>query len=138
MDIVSDNSLSQDRSAAVDAPLAVRSGRVRKPTPALLAVKGVNGQSIPARRFREIATALADDCGGPDKLSAPTIAKIRQAASMTVKLEDMTAKTVAGEDVDLEQLTRLSNVLSRALRDLGMKKRAIAALPRPWEIGPGG
>jgi hypothetical protein len=43
---------------------------------------------------------------------------------MTVKLEDMTTKAVAGEDVDLEQLTRFSNVLGRELQRLGIRKPA--------------
>jgi hypothetical protein len=51
------------------------------------------------------------------------MALIRRAANMTVTLEDMTTKAVAGEDVDLEQLTRFSNVLGRELHRLGIRKR---------------
>jgi hypothetical protein len=124
-------------SEVVTAPLVGRSvadakpRRVRRPTPALLAVRGVNGQSIPARRFREIAISLADDCGGVDKLSAPTRAMIRQAGSLMVKLEDMSTKAVAGEEIDDEQLVRLTNVLNRMLHRLGLKKTAPPKGPTP-------
>jgi hypothetical protein len=96
--------------------------RVRKTTPPLLVVRGMNSQSLSARQYRKIALGLADEFGGQDKLSAPTMALIRQAASMTVTLEDMTTKAVAGEAVDMEQLTRLSNVLGRTLHRLGLRK----------------
>jgi hypothetical protein len=91
----------------------------------------MNGNSVSARQYREIALALADEAGGLDKLSAPTMASIRRAANMTVKLEDMTTKAVAGEDVDLEQLTRFSNVLGRELQRLGIKKRVGRKLTVP-------
>jgi hypothetical protein len=129
MDIAASSSIELPTSLHSNASSAPR--RIRKPTPRVLAVKGMHGQSIPARRFREIATALADDCGGVDKLSAPTAALIRRAASMTVTLEEMTTKAVAGEDVDLEQMTRLSNVLNRAMQQLGLRKRGVPKLTVP-------
>jgi hypothetical protein len=117
---------SPDRPALVRQTAAAdaRPRRVREPMHPLLVVRGMNGNSVSARQYREIALALADEAGGLDKLTAPTMASIRRAANMTVKLEDMTSKAVAGEDVDLEQLTRFSNVLGRELHRLGIKKRA--------------
>ncbi len=78
-----------------------------------------------ARRYRDVAMALADDCGGQDKLSEPSKILVRQAAAMTVQVEGLQSKIVAGEDVDMEQMTRLANVLGRTLQRLGLKK------PRP-------
>ena len=75
-----------------------------------------------ARRYREIAVAIADDLGGPDKLSEPTKILVRQAASLTLQVEALQSKIVAGEDVDAEQLVRLSNVLGRTLARLGLKR----------------
>jgi hypothetical protein len=116
---------SPDRSALVRQSSAAdaQPRRIREPMHPLLVVRGMNGNSVSARQYREIATALADEAGGLDKLTAPTMASIRRAANMTVKLEDMTTKAVAGADVDLEQLTRFSNVLGRELQRLGIKKR---------------
>jgi hypothetical protein len=59
------------------------------------------------------------------------MALIRRAANMTVTLEDMTTKAVAGEDVDLEQLTRFSNVLGRELQRLGIRKQVGRKLSVP-------
>ena len=75
-----------------------------------------------ARRYRDIAIALADDLGGQDRISEPSKILVRQAAALTVQVEVLQSKIVAGEDVNLEQLTRLSNVLGRTLQRLGLRK----------------
>jgi len=120
-----------------DAPLADRSAtggkptRVRKPTPRLLALTGVNGASIRARRFRELVLSLADDCGGPDCLSAATANMCRQAAAIMLDLEEMSERVVRGDPVDHEQQVRLSNSLHRLLGKLGLKKRPEQKLSVP-------
>jgi hypothetical protein len=122
-----DRSAPARQSSAADA----QPRRVRAPMHPLLVVRGMNGNSVSARQYREIALALADEAGGLDKLTAPTMASIRQAANMSVQLGHMTSKAVAGEAVDLEQLTRLSNVLGRTLQRLGIKKRVGRKLTVP-------
>ena len=114
---------SLDSEQPVPRPLTVRSAVTNDP----LMLRGVDGRSMVARRYRDVAIALADDLGGQDKLSEPTKILVRQAAAMTVQVEAIQAKIVAGEDIDLEQLTRLSNVLGRTLQRLGLKKGA----PKP-------
>jgi hypothetical protein len=95
-----------------------------------LAIRGVDGRSAEARRYRDVAIALADDLGGQDKLTEPAKILVKHAAAVTVQVEALQSKIVAGEDVDLEQLTRLSNVLGRTLQRLGLKK------PRPAPSSP--
>lgn len=114
--------LSESRAIARRPP-TVRAAVTNDP----LALRGVDGRSVAARRYRDVAIALADDLGGQDRLSEPTKILVRQAAALTVQVEGLQARIVAGHDVDLEQLTRLSNVLGRTLQRLGLKKPA----PRP-------
>ena len=111
-------------------PLTIRSKITNDP----LAVRGVDGRSMAARRYRDVAIAIADDLGGQDLLSEPSKILVRQAAGMTVAVEDLSAKVVAGEDVNLEQLTRLSNVLGRTLQRLGLKKPAAPRGPTLGEL----
>jgi hypothetical protein len=99
-------------------PLTIRSAITNDP----LALRNVDGRTRAARRYRDICIALADDLGGQDKLSEPTKILVRQAAALTVQTEALQSKIVAGEDVDTEQLVRLSNVQSRTLARLGLKK----------------
>ena len=107
-----------DSASSVSRPLTVRSALTNDP----LALRGVDGRSVVARRYRDVAIGLADDLGGQDKLSEPSKILVRQAAALTVQVETLQAKIVSGEDVNLEQLTRLSNVLGRTLQRLGLKK----------------
>jgi hypothetical protein len=95
-----------------------------------LMLRGVDGRSVIARRYRDLAIALADDLGGQDKLSEPSKILVRQAAALTVQVEGLQTMIVSGEEVNLEQLTRLSNVLGRTLQRLGLRKpRARPASP---------
>jgi hypothetical protein len=84
----------------------------------------MNGNSLRARRYRDVAVALAADLGGQDNLSEPSRILVRQVAALTV----------AGEDIDLEQLTRLSNVLGRTLHRLGLKKKSVPMGPTLAEV----
>jgi hypothetical protein len=93
-------------------------------TPLVPRLRGVNGNSLGSRRFREVAMALADDHGGPDALDEPTRVLIRQAAGLTVEAENMQRSIARGEAVNHENLVRLSNVLGRTLQRLGIRKRA--------------
>jgi hypothetical protein len=96
-----------------------------------LLLRGVDGRSVIARRYRDVAIALADNLGGQDKLSEPRKILIRQASALTVQVEGLQSKIVSGHDVDLEQLTRLSNGLGRTLSRLGVRKRADRKLSVP-------
>jgi hypothetical protein len=130
MDIAASSSAnqphSQSSSRVAPRPLTVRSALTNDP----LLLRGVDGRSVEARRYRDVAIALADDLGGQDKLSEPSKILVRQAAAMTVQVESLQSKIVSGQDVNLEQLTRLSNVLGRTLQRLGLKK------PRARPTGP--
>jgi hypothetical protein len=105
-------------------PLTVRSALTNDP----LKLRGIDGRSVDARRYHDVAIALADDLGGQDKLNESSKILVRQAAALTVQVEGLQSKIVAGGGVDLEQLTRVANSLSRTLQRLGRKK--------PRENGP--
>ena len=81
----------------------------------------MDGRSAQAR-YRDVAMALADDLGGQDKLAEPAKILVRQAAALAVQVEALQSKIVSGEEVDTEQLVRLSNVLGRTLQRLGIKE----------------
>jgi hypothetical protein len=113
-----------DESPAMESrPLTVRSALTNDP----LKLRGIDGRSVDARRYRDVAIALADDLGGQDKLNESSKILVRQAAALTVQVEGLQSKIVSGDDVNLEQLTRLSNVLGRTLQRLGIRKRVAPA-----------
>jgi hypothetical protein len=60
-------------SAVSSRPLTVRSALTNDP----LLLRGVDGRSTIARRYRDVAIALADDLGGQDKLNEATKVLVR-------------------------------------------------------------
>lgn len=83
----------------------------------------VDGRSADARRYRDLVISFADDLGGVDKLTEAEKALCRQAAASIVAAERVQAEIVAGRDVDLEQLTRLTNVTTRLLGRLRARQK---------------
>jgi hypothetical protein len=127
MDLAASSSVNRDSPAVAARSPTVRSAVTNDP----LFLRGVDGRSMVARRYRDVAIALADDLGGQDKLSEPAKILVRHAAALTVQVEGLQWKIVASEDVDSEQLVRLSNVLARTLQRLGLNKPRVAREPSP-------
>lgn len=67
--------------------------------------------------------SYADDLGGASSLAEHQQALIRQAAAVTVQCERLQAKVVRGETVDHDELVRLSNILARLVKQLGVKSK---------------
>ena len=84
-------------------------------------LRGIDGRSAESRRFRDLIEGFTADFGATPP-GERELALIRQAAALTVQAEALQAKIVRGEDIDLEQLTRLTNVCTRTL-ELGIRKR---------------
>jgi hypothetical protein len=108
----------------VERPPTVRSATTNDP----LRLRGVDGRSTVARRYRDAAIALADDLGGQNRLSESAKLLVRLAASLTVQVEALQSRIVAGGEVDLEQAVRMNNALSRTLSALHRRQ---TAAPRP-------
>ncbi len=90
-------------------------------------LRGINGRSAEARRYRDLIDGFSADLGGTP--GQRELALIRQAAALTVQSEVMQAAIVRGEAIDVEQLTRLANVLTRTLKELGIHKGKAAPKP---------
>jgi hypothetical protein len=118
-----DLSIAKGRSEVVARSATTRAATTNDP----LMLRGVDGRGATARRYRDVAIALADDLGGQDKLSNSAKILVRHTAALTVKVEALQGKIVAGEDIDTEQLVRLTNTLARTLHRLGLKKTATKA-----------
>ena len=92
-------------------------------------VVGLDGRSAEARRYRDLAMSYSDDLGGADKLTEAQRTLIMQAATLQVQAERVQASVLRGEDVNSEQLTRLSNSTIRILSQLGIKRQKPDATP---------
>ena len=94
-------------------------------------IAGVDGRSAEARRYRDLCFSFADDAGGAASLTEGQRSLVRQCAMLAVQGEKHQAAMIRGEDVNVEQQTRVANSLSRSLSRLGIRKRATAKLSVP-------
>jgi hypothetical protein len=108
-----------DRTALAGRPPTLRSAITNGTR---LHAKGVDGRTRDARRFRDLVASFAESLGGFATLNDSDQVLVRNAAGLAVKAERLQAAIVKGEDVDAEQLTRLSNCVSRVLGQLGVKR----------------
>ncbi len=106
--------MTATRTEIASRPPTTRSAVTNDP----LSIRGVDGRTDEARRFRDLVIAFVDDLGGVAKASEADIALARQAASSVVASEKVQARIIAGDDVDLEQATRLGNAAARNLSAL--------------------
>ena len=83
---------------------------------------GINGRSAAARRYRDLVGMLSAEVG--DALTDAEILQVRAAASLTLHVEDLTARLIRGDAVDSEELTRAGNSAIRALQAIKRKKEA--------------
>jgi hypothetical protein len=106
-----------ESTAIAARPLTTRS----KITNGTEMLRGIDARTAASRRFRDLCEGFAADFSTPP--GAREQALIKQAAAVTVQAEAVQAAIVRGEEIDLEQLTRLTNVQTRTLRELGIRKR---------------
>jgi hypothetical protein len=88
----------------------------------ILKLPGVDGRSASGRRFRDLVIAFCGEVGGVDSLTEPQRALVAQAATLTITVERLQARLIAGEAIDPEMIVRTANVQIRALQALGLKK----------------
>jgi hypothetical protein len=66
-----------------------------------------------ARRYRDLVAGITADLGSD--ASEALLLQVRNAASLQLHAEELTARTVRGERVDPEAITRANGAASRAL-----------------------
>lgn len=77
---------------------------------------GVDGCSALARRYRDLVEGLVAELGGD--LGEAERLQVRNAATLQMHAEELTARLVRGEPVDAEAITRATNGATRALAAL--------------------
>lgn len=84
----------------------------------------VDGRTIIARRYRDLCRAIFADQGGQDRLSETRQQLIRRFAALAVQAEEMEARLVRGETVDLADQCLIGSTLTRLASRIGVDRRA--------------
>ena len=88
---------------------------------------GVDGRTATARRFRDICRAYEKELGGISSEVERDL--IKQAAGLTLRSEQMQAAIIRGEEIDNDQLIRLSSTAKRVLEVITEKAAKRKAVP---------
>jgi hypothetical protein len=87
------------------------------------------------RRYNNFVARFANELGGWNALNAAARELVRQAAAMMLRSEQLHAAIVRGEQIDPDELIRLSSEGRRVLRALGLKTKdepSTEAPTAPW------
>ena len=82
----------------------------------------VDGRSVIARRYRDIASAIIVDQGGLDQCSESRRQLIRRFAAAAVLAEQMESKLARGEEIDIQQHALLCSSLVRLAQRIGIDR----------------
>jgi hypothetical protein len=103
----------------------------------------VDGRSALARRYRDIAAAVLVDQGGDEVCSESRKQLIRRFAAAACMAEQLEARLVDGERIDIAEHALLCSTMVRVARQIGVARIARDITPtlatylaEPRECGP--
>lgn len=92
-----------------------------------VALAGVDGRTLAARRFREITSRIEDDLG--NDLTEAQRAIMARAATLAVWCEEAETEFANSKDFDPATYSTVANAMRRLLSDLGLKRVARDVTP---------
>lgn len=95
---------------------------------------GIDQRSQVARRYHDIASAIAVDQGGADRLSETRLQLVRRFAAAAVLAEQMEARLANGEQIPITEHALLSSTLCRLAQRIGINRVAKNVTPSLSEI----
>jgi hypothetical protein len=84
----------------------------------------VDGRSLVARRYRDIASAIFVDQGGEEQCSESRKQLVRRFAAAAVIAEQMEAELARGGQIDIAEHAMLSSTLVRLAQRIGINRVA--------------
>jgi len=95
----------------------------------LVSLDQLDGRTAAARAAREVISSIEADLGGPEAISTARRAIIENAAVLGAVVQDMGAKWISGEQIDLNLYSTLSNTRRRLLESVGLDFQAKDVTP---------
>jgi hypothetical protein len=112
----------------------------------LLTRDALDGRTRARKQFDAIASGIAQDLGGEDRLSTIQQNLIEAFAGMAVSMHDLNARVLLGQKVEVAELAQVCNGLTRIASRLGLERVAKDITPpslqdylqcrRPADVGP--
>ena len=70
----------------------------------------------------DIASLVATDLGGADRITETRLSLVRRFASLCVLLEDQEVRIASGQEVDVSAYSHMSSTLVRLAARIGLKR----------------
>jgi hypothetical protein len=83
---------------------------------------GIDGRSPTARRYRDVLAAVVADMGGEDHCSEARLSLIRRFSAACCMAEQLEARLVNGEAIDIAEHSLLSSTLVRLAQRIGINR----------------
>src|SRR5262249_33812145 len=99
-----------------------KNGRARATNHRDLLPHIADGRLPQARRFRDLVRAMIADAGGVEYCSEIRVGLIRRLAAATILSEDIEAKAVNGEIIDIATFCQLASTTVRLAQRLGVER----------------
>lgn len=113
--------ISEQKSPPKSAALTPRKASARsRVTNGKDLLPGIDGRSPAARRYHDVMQAVIADMGGVDRCSEARVALVRRFAAACVLAEQLEAKLVNGETIDVGEHALLSSTLTRLVQRIGL------------------
>jgi hypothetical protein len=124
----------RSRRPGGEAAIKPKSGRAHA-TNSIFSLRGVDGHSSTARRFRDLIRDALAGLADPDQAA---ISLARSAALVSIRIESLQSKIITDEEVDDIKFVRLTDGLGRALRKLDALKQQQAQAQAQAQARPSG
>jgi hypothetical protein len=83
----------------------------------------LDGRSAGARRYRDLVGAYAADLGGLDVISEVKVGLLRRLAATSVLAEQLEAKAMDGQEIDLSTYCNLASTAVRLSSRVGIERK---------------
>ncbi len=115
--------------AAASPKLALKPEAQSRVTNGKEILPGIDGRSLVARRYRDIAQQIIADQGGQDRLAEARLQLIRRFAAAAVLAEMAEARLANGEQINVAEHSLLASTLVRIAQRIGINRGAREILP---------
>ena len=114
-------------------PKKVKDHRRSRVTNGSALLPGIDRRSPTAKRYKDLVDIIVADQGGAG-MSEARMQLIRRFAAAACLAEQMEARIVAGEKIDLEEHAKLSSTLVRIVNHLGLERVPRDVTPYVGEV----
>lgn len=107
-----------------------RSSKGRRCSVEVPGIGTIDGRTREAKLYGQAVADLVSDLGGNDVVTRAELELVRRAAGLAVLATLAEARLIAGEQIDVVELTSIGNAQRRLLATLGLERRSRDVTPR--------